>query len=91
MNKGDLITKVAASSQLTKDQAKEAVTAVFDTLAGALKEGDKVTLIGFGTFSVNRREERQGHNPKTRQPITIPAKNVVKFSVGKKLDEAVNA
>lgn len=90
MNKGDLINKVAESAGLTKAQASAAVNTVFDSIGESLTGGDKVTLIGFGTFSVSKREERQGRNPQTGQTITIPAKSSVKFKAGKELTESVN-
>ncbi len=90
MNKGDLISKIADSADLTKAQATSALNAVLDSVEGALKDGDKVTLIGFGTFSVSRREARTGRNPQTGETIQIAAKNVVKFKPGKELSESVN-
>lgn len=90
MNKGDLINKVAESANLSKAQAGDALNAVIDSIAGALKSGDKVTLIGFGTFSVSRREARSGRNPQTGASITIEAKNSVKFKPGKELNDSVN-
>ena len=90
MNKGDLISKIAESAKLTKAQAGDALNAVLDSIEGALKEGDKVTLIGFGTFSVSKREARSGRNPQTGKSIEIGAKNVVKFKPGKELGDSVN-
>ena len=90
MNKGDLISKVAENANLSKAQATEALNAVLDSIGGALKAGDKVTLVGFGTFSVSHRAERTGRNPQTNESITIPAKNVVKFKPGKELSDSVN-
>ncbi len=90
MNKGDLINKIAESADLSKAQATTALNTVLDGIAEELKSGGKVTLIGFGTFSVNRREARTGRNPQTGQTITIDAKNVVKFKPGKELSESVN-
>ncbi len=90
MNKGDLINKIAESAKLTKAQAGEALNAVLDSVEGALKKGDKVTLIGFGTFSVAKREARTGRNPQTGATIKIKAKNVVKFKPGKELTDSVN-
>ncbi len=89
MNKGDLINQVAESANLTKAQAGAALDAVLDSVGGALKGGDKVTLIGFGTFSVSNRSARTGRNPKTGKEIDIPAKTVVKFKPGKKLSDSV--
>ncbi|MCG8328376.1 MAG: HU family DNA-binding protein [Chitinophagales bacterium] len=90
MNKGDLINKVAESANISKAQATDALNAVLDGVTDALKGGDKVTLIGFGTFSVSRREARSGRNPQTGETIQIAAKNVVKFKPGKEISEAVN-
>ncbi|MAT54551.1 MAG: DNA-binding protein HU [Saprospirales bacterium] len=90
MNKGDLINKVAESAGLTKNQATAAVNAALDSIADSLKNGDKVTLIGFGTFSVSHRAARQGRNPQTGETIKIAAKSNVKFKAGKELTDAVN-
>ena len=90
MNKGDLINKIAESANLSKAQATDALNAVLDGVSDALKDGDKVTLIGFGTFSVSRRDARTGRNPQTGETIKIAAKNVVKFKPGKEISEAVN-
>lgn len=90
MNKGDLINQIAGSAGLSKADAEKALDATLETIIGALKEGDKVTLIGFGTFSISHREERQGRNPQTNKTITIPAKNVVKFKAGKNFTDSVN-
>ncbi len=90
MNKGDLINKVAESTGLTKTQSTSAVNAVLDAVSGSLTKGDKVTLIGFGTFSVARREARTGRNPQTGKAIKIAAKSSVKFKAGKELTDSVN-
>ncbi len=90
MNKGDLINKIAEDADLSKAQSSEALSAVLNAIQEALKEGDKVSLIGFGTFSVSHRKERQGRNPQTGESITIAAKNLVKFKPGKDLAESVN-
>ena len=90
MNKGDLINNVADAAGITKAQASEAVNAVFDSIETTLKKGDKATLIGFGTFSVNHRPARDGRNPATGETIKIAAKKVVKFKPGKSLSESVN-
>lgn len=90
MNKGDLISKIAEHAKLSKAQAGEALNAVLNSIGGALKGGDKVTLIGFGTFSVAKREARTGRNPQTGKAIKIPAKKVVKFKPGKDLSDSVN-
>lgn len=90
MNKGDLINKIADGANLSKAQAGEALNSVLDSIADALKKGDKVTLIGFGTFSVSKRDARTGRNPQTGETIKIAAKNVVKFKPGKELSDSVN-
>ncbi len=90
MNKGDLINKIAERAGISKAQAGEALNAVVDSIQGALKDGDKVSLIGFGTFSVSSRAERQGRNPQTGESITIEAKNLVKFKPGKELSDSIN-
>ena len=90
MNKGDLITKIAESAGITKAQATDALNAVLDGVGDALKAGDKVTIVGFGTFSISRRDARTGRNPQTGKTIKIAAKNVVKFKPGKELSESVN-
>ncbi|MCB0640748.1 MAG: HU family DNA-binding protein [Phaeodactylibacter sp.] len=90
MNKGDLVNKVAEGAELSKTQATNACNAVFNAITEALKGGDKATIIGFGTFSVSKREARTGRNPQTGAAIEIAAKNVVKFKAGKELTDAVN-
>lgn len=86
MNKTELIAAVAAQANLTKDQAKAAVEAVLQSIAGTLKEEKKVAILGFGTFSVNERPAREGINPATKEKIQIPAKKVVKFKAGAQLE-----
>jgi DNA-binding protein HU-beta len=90
MNKGELISNVAQSAGLTKAQAGDALNAVLENITGALSDGDKVTLIGFGTFSINKRNARKGRNPRTGKEIDIPAKNMVKFKAGKEFTDKVN-
>jgi DNA-binding protein HU-beta len=89
MNKGQLIDKVAADTQLTKAQAGVALNALVDAIKGALQSGDKVTLVGFGTFSVGKRSARTARNPKTGASIQVEAKKVVKFKTGKELDDVI--
>jgi DNA-binding protein HU-beta len=89
MNKGDLINKIAEDAGLSKAQAGDALNSVLDSVVGTLKKGDKVTLVGFGTFSVSQRSARTGRNPQTGAEIKIPAKNVVKFKAGKEFASAV--
>ncbi|HMQ60220.1 MAG TPA: HU family DNA-binding protein [Flavilitoribacter sp.] len=90
MNKGDLINKIAENAGITKAQADSALEAVLGAIEGALKSGDSVTLVGFGTFSVSNREARTGRNPRTGATVKIAAKKSVKFKAGKKLSESVN-
>lgn len=90
MNKGDLINKVAEETGLSKAQSGDALNAVLNAVTEALKDGDKVTLIGFGTFSLSLRSARTGRNPQTGEAIEIPAKVSAKFKPGKELSEAVD-
>ena len=90
MNKNDLISSVAGDSGLSKADATKAVDAVFDSITGALKRGDDVRLVGFGTFSVAQRKATTGRNPRTGEAIQIPASKQPKFKAGKGLKEAVN-
>lgn len=89
MNKTDLVNAIAAQG-LSKADSKKALDAVLDAISGALKEGDKVAILGFGTFSINERPAREGINPATKEKITIAAKKVVKFKVGAELAAGVN-
>lgn len=88
MTKQDLINEVAKSG-LTKKQAGMAVNAVFDTVKDALSSGERVSLVGFGTFGVRKRAAREGRNPRTGKPLKIAAKKVAVFKPGKALREAV--
>jgi DNA-binding protein HU-beta len=88
MNKGELINEVAKVVDTKKD-AQAAVETVLSSITEALKKGDSVTLIGFGTFKVTKRDSRKGRNPRTGEEIDIPEKNVPKFVPGKALKEAV--
>ena len=90
MNKGDLINKIAEDSNLSKAQAGDALNSVLSAVSDTLKDGKKVTLVGFGTFSTSERKARTGRNPQTGAEIAIAAKTVVKFKPGKELAEAVN-
>jgi len=90
MNKADLISSVAAQSGLTKVDSEKAVNGVIDTITNQLKEGNKITLVGFGTFETADRAARPGKNPKTGAPLQIPAKRVAKFKAGKSLADTVN-
>ena len=89
MNKGDLVNEVAKVVN-TKKEAQAAVDAVFSSITKALKKQDAVTLIGFGTFKVQKRKARIGRNPKTGEEIKIKAKNIPKFVPGKALKDAVS-
>lgn len=89
VNKSELIARVAEEAGLTKKSAGEAVEAVLSSISDALAKGEKVTLVGFGTFEVRQRAERRGVNPATRAAITIPASKVPAFKAGKSLKQAV--
>ena len=89
MNKTDLVNAIAVQG-LSKADSKKALDAVLDAISGALKEGDKVAILGFGTFSINERPAREGINPATKEKITIAAKKVVKFKAGAELADALN-
>ena len=91
MNKTELVQAIAENANLTKVQAKAALDAGIIAVENALKKGDKVALIGFGTFQVIQKDPREGINPLTKAKITIPAKKVVKFRAGAELAEMVNA
>ena len=90
MNKTELIDKIAAGAGISKADAKKALDATTNALKEALVAGDKIQLVGFGTFSVSERPAREGINPATKQKITIAAKKVAKFKAGADLDEALN-
>ncbi|MCC0023518.1 MAG: HU family DNA-binding protein [Hyphomicrobiaceae bacterium] len=90
MNKNDLAGVVAERADITKSQASDAVDAVFDAITSALKSGDDVRLVGFGTFAVSRRKATKGRNPATGAEIDIPASNQAKFKPGKGLKDAIN-
>ncbi len=91
MNKTELINSVAEKAEISKKDADLAVKAVFDSIRETLKEGGKVQLVGFGTFEVRQRNERQGRDPRTNSIITIPASKVPAFKAGKSLKEEINA
>ena len=90
MNKTELVDKIAAGAAITKVDAKKALEAAVAAVKEALIAGDKVSLIGFGTFGVNERPARKGINPSTKKQITIKAKKVVKFKAGAELADALN-
>lgn len=89
MTKADLIDAVAAEVGIPKKAAAEAIDSVFANITKTLKKGDKYTHVGFGTFGAAKRAAREGRNPQTGATIQIPARNVVKFTVGKALKESV--
>lgn len=89
MNKSDFISSVAEKSGLTKADAKKAVDAFCETATEVLKAGDKLALLGFGTFSVTEKPARTGLNPRTKEPIEIAARKVAKFKPGAELADAV--
>lgn len=91
MNKNDLVAAVAEGSELSKADSTKAVDAVFDAITGALKGGDEVRLVGFGTFSVAQRAASEGRNPRTGEKIQIPASKQPKFKAGKGLKDSVNS
>ena len=90
MNKAELINAVAASADCSKKDAEAVITAALDTITAALKDGDKVQLVGFGSFEVKKRAARIGRNPKTKESSEIPASVVPVFKAGKALKDAVS-
>jgi DNA-binding protein HU-beta len=90
MNKAELIDAMAAGAGLSKADAKKALDAFVDATGNALKGGDRISLVGFGSFSVSKREARTGRNPQTGKEIKIAAKNVVRFKAGTELAAKVN-
>ncbi len=90
MNKTELVEKIAAGAGLSKVDAKKALDATVDAIKNALAAGDKIALVGFGTFEVVKRPARTGRNPQTKKSITIPASKAPKFRAGKGLKDAVN-
>jgi DNA-binding protein HU-beta len=91
MNKTELISAIAAKSEMTKKDAEKALRAFEDAVTEELVKGGKVQLVGFGTFDVASRAAREGRNPQTGEPMPIPASNAPRFKVGKALKDAVNA
>ena len=91
MNKSDLISAMAAEAQMSKADAKKALDAFISSVTNAMKAGDKVALVGFGTFSVSERAAREGRNPQTGKTMKIAACKAPKFKAGKALKDAVNA
>lgn len=90
MNKTELVAAVAAKAELSKKDAEAAVAAVVDAVTGALADGEKVSLVGFGTFEVKERAARTGLNPRTKEKIEIAASKAPAFKAGKALKDAVN-
>lgn len=89
MNKADLVARIAQEAEITRRQAEKALTALMDGVQDALTQGDSVTLVGFGTFSVMSRAARKGRNPQTGREIFIPASKSPKFRAGKSLRNAI--
>jgi len=89
MNKSELVERMASASGVSKAAAEKALNGMLDAISSALSTGDKVTLVGFGTFSVAKRAARQGRNPQTGKVIKIAARNVARFKAGSKLSDAV--
>ena len=89
MNKTELVNAISEVSELSKADSKKALDAALDAIANALKEGDKVALLGFGTFAVSERPARTGINPATKEKIEIAAKKVIKFKAGAELADSV--
>ena len=90
MNKGELIKQMADGAGITLKDAESALKAALDGIKKVLKKNDKVTLVGFGTFSVSKRKARMGRNPRTGEALKIKARNIPKFSAGRELKDAVN-
>jgi len=90
MNKSELIEAMAIKADITKEAAKVALESLIESTTDALKSGEKVSLVGFGTLSVAQREARKGRNPQTGASIDIPAKKVIKFKAGSDLNSSVN-
>ena len=89
MTKAELIDKVSKDAKVTKAVAGKSIDAIIDGISKALKKGERVSLIGFGSFSVSKRKARAGRNPKTGEPINIPARKVARFKAGSALRKAV--
>lgn len=90
MNKADLIDAMAEDAGISKAAAKKALDSFVENVSGSLKKGGRISLVGFGSFSVSKRSAREGRNPQTGATIKIPAKNVVKFKAGADLNSKVN-
>lgn len=90
MNKAELIDAISSDASISKADAKRALDAFVNATSGALKKGDRISLVGFGSFSISKRAARTGRNPQTGKEIKIAAKNVVKFKAGSELANKVN-
>lgn len=90
MNKNELVAAVADRCGMSKADVSKAIDATLDTITDALKQNDDVRLVGFGTYSVSSRSATEGRNPRTGEPIKIPARKMAKFKPGKALSEALN-
>ena len=90
MNRAELVAKIAEKSELTKKDAEKALASFISSVTEALKDGEKVQLVGFGTFETRKREARTGRDPRTGNPIKIPASIAPAFKAGKALKDAVN-
>lgn len=89
MNKAEIIARIARDAGLTKSDALKAVDALIDNITRALRKGEKVTLVGFGSFAVSKHKARAGRNPQTGEPLKIPARRAPRFAAGKELKDAV--
>ena len=89
MNKGELVDQIVENADITKKQADAILTAMLESIVEAVSSGDKVTLVGFGSFEPRQRKEREGRNPKTGETMTIPATTIPAFSAGKLFKEKV--
>ena len=90
MTKTDLVTRIAKDAALTKRQAEKALQAMLASVQDAMSHGERVTLVGFGTFAVRTRAARSARHPRTGQPLVVPARKTPTFSVGKRLRQVVN-
>jgi len=90
MNKADLVNEIAKETGLTKTKSSEVIDSIVEAISSSLKNGEKVTLVGFGTFTTSKRSARKGRNPKTGEVINIPGKTVARFKAGTELTKNVN-
>ena len=90
MNKTELVATIAEKAEISKKDAERALNAFTDTVSDALREGDKIQLVGFGTFEVSERAERTGRNPQSGETMVIPASKIPKFKAGKALKDVIN-